>query len=141
MKKLFFLFSMILATSVAFAANLSGDDAIPGVAETNAANPVAGEIFFGTIGGDRNCTLQMPYGASAGFYSFHNYTRVTRFGSYNAKTRTLVINAYEERTGKYVGKFVGQLTTIAWGLHRYKGVFTNYKGGKVNFNLEEQPHD
>lgn len=111
------------------------------VAEMEATNPVAGGIFYGTIGGDSDCTLQMPFGTSAGYYSFLNYTRVIRFGSYNAKTRSLVINAYEERTGKYVGKFVGKLTVDRMGIYHYKGVFTNTKGGKVNFDLEKEVHD
>lgn len=141
MKKLFILFAVIFATSVAHAVCFSNNVITPVVDELQASNPVAGELFYGKIGGDSNCPLMMPYGSFAGYYTFLDYTRDTRFGSYNAKTRTLVINAYEQGTGKYIGKFVGKLTSIGWGLHRYKGVFTNYRGGKVNFDLEQQAHD
>lgn len=140
MKRLFIIISMVVATSLTFAAN-GGNEGMTSVAEMEATNPVAGGIFYGTIGGDSDCTLQMPLGTSAGYYSFLNYTRVVRFGSYNAKTRSLVINAYEERTGKYVGKFVGKLTVDRMGIYHYKGVFTNTKGGKVNFDLEKEVHD
>lgn len=137
MKKLFVLFAVMLATSVAHAACFTNNEVTPGIDEVQAVNPVAGSLFEGSIGGDNNCFLSMPYGSEAGYYTFLNYSRDIRFGSYNAKTRTLVINAYEQGTGKYIGKFVGKLTSIGGGFHRYKGVFTNYKGGKVNFNLEE----
>ena len=143
--------------------------------ENDAVDPVAGAVFFGTIGGDSNCILVMPDGSEAGYYSFLNYTRDARFVSYNANTHTLVINVYEHKentnrernqnssrgefqgipiqknkqekalqqsrtTGQYIGKFVGTFTSNGRGLHRYKGVFTNYKGGKVNFDLQEQAH-
>ena len=128
---------MILATSMANAATFSWDETIASVDEVQATNPAAGYLFWGTIGGDDGCSLEMPYGNRAGSYTFLNYTRITRFGSYNPKTRSLVINAYEVGTGKYIGKFVGKLTKDRDGFFQYRGVFTNYKGGKVNFNLME----
>ena len=175
MKKLFVLFAVMLVTSMAHATCFTNNDVTPGINEVQAVNPVAGAVFFGTIGGDSNCILVMPDGARAGYYSFLNYTRDARFGSYNANTHTLIINVYEHKentnsgrnqnssrgefqgipiqknkqekalqqsgtTGQYIGKFVGTLTSNGRGLHRYKGVFTNYKGGKLNFELQEQAH-
>lgn len=137
MKKLLVLFAVMLATPVIHAACFTSNEVTPSVDEMQAVNPVPGDIFVGSIGGDDSCFLMMPNGSETGYYTFLNYTRDIRFGSYNTKTRTLVINAYEQGTGKYIGKFVGKLTSIGGEFHRYKGVFTNYKGGKVNFNLEE----
>ena len=102
-----------------------------------AGNPVEGYYFIGTIGGDQQAYLSMPSGGMMnGEYKFINYTRKCKFGSYNPQTRTLTILAYENGSKKYIGKFVGKVSFDHWGCPFYKGVFTNYKGGKVNFNLE-----
>ena len=138
MKKLFVLFAVIFATSVTHATCFTDNILIPGVDEMQDYNPVAGGVFYGTIGGDHNCVLAMPSGSRAGYYTFLNTTRTTRFGSYSAKTYTLVINAYERKTGKYIGKFVGKISAIGYERCRYKGVFTNYKGGQVKFDLSER---
>ncbi len=139
MKKLFLLLLILATTEVVSAGTFTKLAMIPGVTDVQAANPAAGGMFQGSIGGDDGCVLQMPDGAVPGYYTFLNYSRITRFGSYNSKTHTLIINAYEERSGKYVGKFVGKLTEFKLGYHHYKGVFTNTKGGKVNFDLWETP--
>lgn len=97
-------------------------------------NPVDGCYFVGRIGGDNDAWLQMPYGNGYGQYKFINYVRNIRFGSWNSRTSTLIINAYEKGSGKYIGRFVGKIT-YNHGYPEYKGVFTNYKGGKVNFSL------
>lgn len=104
--------------------------------QTMAPNPVSGYYFYGSIGGDDGAYLTMPSGNSMGTYKFINYTRNIKFTSYNPNTGALIISAYEQGTGKYIGKFVGTLIRSKYG-NKYTGVFTNYKGGKVNFNLED----
>ena len=98
-------------------------------------NPVEGYTFCGRIGGDDYCTLQMPSGRYMGYYTFLNYERNVKFGSWNSRSNTLVMNAYEKGSGKYIGKFVGKIT-YSYGCPRYTGTFTNYKGGKVSFKLD-----
>ncbi len=137
MKRLFLSLVVLAMTTMIPAASSTIDETIADASEVQAGNPVDGAMFEGSIGGDHYCLLVMPYGSGTGYYTFLNYSRIIRFGSYNAKTKTLILNAYEEGTGKYIGKFVGKLTYRTRDFHRYKGVFTNYKGGKVNFNLEE----
>ena len=137
MKRLFLSLVVLAMAPILSASSFTNEEMIAAASEVQAGNPVAGAMFEGSIGGDSFCFLMMPYGSDTGYYTFLNYSRVLRFGSYNAKTQTLVLNAYEEGTGKYIGKFVGKLTFRNRVFHRYKGVFTNYKGGKVNFNLEE----
>jgi len=112
------------------------DKANAQVGVATASNPASGSFFLGTIGGDYGAYLSMPYGGGMGTYKFVDYTRNIQFTSYDPNTRSLILSAYEEGTGKYIGKFVGTLTRQGHG-YGYKGVFTNYKGGKVNFNLVE----
>lgn len=101
-------------------------------AERAQGNPCSGDFYYGTIGGDNHCQVNMPSNYSIGYYTFTNYTRDLAFESYDPSTRTLILTAYEQGTGKYVGKFVGKYGRDG----NYKGVFTNYKGGKVNFDLD-----
>ena len=108
----------------------------PAAPAVSAGNPVSGMAFIGSIGGDNGAYLEMPSGSRMGSYRFINFTRNTKFTSYNPSTGALVISAYELGTGKYIGKFVGTLKKLKYG-YKYTGTFTNYKGGKVNFNLED----
>ena len=94
------------------------------------ANPLTGAYWCGRIGGDYNAWLQFD-SYSYGNYGFLNMTRNLKFVSYNSRNRSLILNAYERGTGKYIGKFVGKYSNS-----RYTGTFTNYKGGKVTFDLE-----
>lgn len=55
--------------------------------------------------------------------------RKVKMGSYDSSTNTLILNEYFTN-GKYVGDFVG-----TWKNGVYQGVFTNTKGGSVNFKL------
>lgn len=104
--------------------------------QATAPNPASGYYFIGSIGSDNGASLTMPSGNSKGSYNFIQYTRDIKFTSYNPNTGALILSAYEQGTGKYIGKFVGTLTRSKYG-NKYTGVFTNYKGGKVNFNLED----
>lgn len=93
------------------------------------ANPLTGAYWCGRIGGDNAAWLQFDNNRS-GSYGFLNMTRKLKFVSYNSRNRSLILNAYEKGTGKYIGKFVGKYSN-----ERYTGTFTNYKGGKVTFDL------
>ena len=104
--------------------------------QATAPNPASGYYFIGSIGSDNGASLTMPSGNSKGSYNFIQYTRDIKFTSYNPNTGALILSAYEQGTGKYIGKFVGTLTRLKYGF-KYTGVFTNYKGGKVNFSLED----
>ncbi len=97
----------------------------------SAANPLAYSYFCGRIGGDNNAWLQFDNNIN-GSYGFLNYTRILKFTSYNNRNGSLVLTAYERGTRKYIGKFVGKYSSYN---SRYTGTFTNYKGGKVTFDL------
>ena len=108
------------------------DPIIAHEAERAQGNPCSGDFYFGTIGGDNHCQVNMPTSHSMGNYTFLNFTRNLAFQSYDPRTRTLTLTAYERGSGKYIGKFVGKYGRDG----NYKGVFTNYKGAKVNFDLD-----
>lgn len=84
--------------------------------------------LYGRIGGDNYAELH--YHGGTGYYTFIGYTRIVRWGSYNRNTGQLILKGYDENNGKYIGQFVGKVIA-----GRYKGTFTNYKGGKVTFDL------
>lgn len=98
-------------------------------------------LFYmvGRIGGDSNCTLYCQ--GNEGYYTFINYQRDLRYSSYNSSNGKLILEAYEQGTGKYIGEFNGNITGPSTGSYRYKGTFTNYKGGQVTFDLKEAPWD
>lgn len=75
--------------------------------------------------------------------------RRLEFESWDKKTGRLVLRAYEQNSDKFIGKFdgiyeYGNATEgeydddgeeIVHWVESYDGVFTNYKGAKVNFHL------
>lgn len=85
--------------------------------------------FRGKIGGEKNCPLQI--GKDGGYYVVASGKKSLTFTDYDAKTTELTIDAFKPDGVKYIGRFVGKVTGKT-----YKGVFTNDKGGKVNFDLE-----
>lgn len=125
---LFLVFSLVSVPSI----NSTGltEPELPNIASIT-SNPLAGWYYCGRIGGDNNAWLEF-FDNNNGKYIFLNMTRNLRFVSYNNKTHSLVLNSYERGTGKYLGKFVGKYYNA-----RYTGTFTNYKGGKVTFDLSD----
>lgn len=101
-----------------------------------ARNPLDGHDMVGEIGG-ASSQLRMWNNLSSycGYYEYLNMTRNVKFSSYNAKTGTLVLSAYQQGSGKYIGKFVGKVS-YSYNCPSYRGTFTNYKGAKVRFYFE-----
>lgn len=98
---------------------------------SDAKNPHRDHFSFrGRIGGDKKATLTLDDGE--GDYTFINFKRNITVDTYSEATGHLVISAWYQSNGNYVGKFDG---TYRNGV--YKGVFTNTKGGKVDFELRE----
>ena len=85
--------------------------------------------FRGKIGGEKNCPLQIS--KDGGYYVVASGKKTLVFSDYDAKTTELTIDAFKPDGVKFIGRFVGKVTGKT-----YKGVFTNDKGGKVNFDLE-----
>ncbi len=100
-----------------------------GSSAADGANPLKGEhTFTGKIGGDDNALLSLTDGA--GSYTVINAARSAKVDKFDAATGRLIVKAMELNTQKHIGAFDG---TFKNG--RYKGVFTNTKGGKVDFDL------
>lgn len=83
--------------------------------------------MLGRLGGDNNSHIVLN--GNTGWVSFTNYKRNLRLASYNEATGRLVLKAYEQGTGKYIGTFDGTYESGS-----YQGVFTNYKGARIDFN-------
>lgn len=104
-----------------------------------------GGYMIGRIGGDDGAVLNLSENG-VGTYEFNGYTRTVKWGSYNKATGTLILKAYDSR-GRYIGHFEGRVTQSSYRLthpekmtivlDKYKGTFTNTKGGKVTFELED----
>lgn len=90
--------------------------------------------LHGSIGGANDAIFTLSGINNDGFTSFTvsgvRNERKLRFGSYDKQSGKLIIQEYFTN-GQYVGDFVG---TYKNGV--YEGVFTNTKGGKVNFRLQ-----
>ncbi len=98
---------------------------------TSGDNPLAETYCRGRIGGDYDAWLQFD-NSSSGSYGFLQFVRIVKFVSYNNSNHSLILNAYEQGSGKFIGKFVGK----CFNTH-FTGTFTNYKGGQVTFDLDE----
>jgi hypothetical protein len=66
-----------------------------------------------------------------GTYSYYNgsVVRNIQVQSYSP-SGSVLIYAYDRSNGSYVGRLDGTMSN-----GRIKGVFTNYKGAKVNFDM------
>ena len=84
--------------------------------------------FIGKIGEDNNCTLNINEGQ--GTYTVAVGERIITVDSYDYNTGKLTILAYFKTKGNALGRFEG-----VYKDGEYSGVFTNTKGGQVNFNL------
>lgn len=84
--------------------------------------------FIGKIGEDNNCTLNINEGQ--GTYTVAVGERIITVDSYDYNTGKLTILAYFKAKGNALGRFEG-----VYKDGEYSGVFTNTKGGQVNFNL------
>ena len=134
MKHLFALLLLVLCMGVtpAFAATPTMPDT------EQAPGGIKGycSYFSGSIGNDYDCYLGIWNGE--GFYNYNggSIERNLKVTQLNAQTGKLVFKAYDKR-GRYVGQFVGKITIInkRTGEERLTGVFTNTKGGKVNFDM------
>ena len=89
----------------------------------------------GTIGvsldGKMNYDGLLDEGEASFSLSGTKVVRKLKLGSYDVSTNKLVMKEYDLRD-TYLGDFVG-----TWKNGTYKGIFTNTKGGKVDFNLKE----
>ena len=143
MKNILFVLLFFTFTNVASEGNFITKELAPRITEVEAANPAAGRVFYGVIGGKDDCTLKMPNGSLKGYYKYLGMTRSLRFGSYDRSTKVLTLKAYQQSNGKYIGQFVGKLSNNKdWtGLYSYKGEFTNYNGYSVKFDLDEPMWD
>ena len=87
--------------------------------------------FTGSIGAEGSMTID---GYGGGFYSYDNngtiLTRNIKVKSYDKNTGHLLIEGYD-KSGNYVGLFDGYTRND----NSYSGTFTNYKGGKAEFQL------
>ena len=90
--------------------------------------------FTGTIGSTGNMTINSQ---GSGSYSYINngisLTRSIKIKSFDKASGHLIIEGYDN-SGNYVGQFDGYTKNNSL----YSGVFTNYKGGTVEFRLEAQ---
>ena len=86
-------------------------------------------VFYGTIGDDPSAVLTLNNGV--GTYSYYNgsVVRNIQVQSYSPSGAVLIY-AYDRSNGSYVGRLDGTMSN-----GRIKGVFTNYKGAKVNFDM------
>ena len=67
--------------------------------------------------------------------------RRLEFVSYDKKTKRLILKA-KDKKGKYIGQFSGIYKSEKYTedgeqlqYDKYKGIFTNYKGVKIDFDL------
>ncbi len=97
-------------------------------AQPKQQTPSLSKTFYGRIGGDEGCILFIN--GTHGYYTFLNYSRNVKLKSYDPGSGRMVVNGYEEGSGKYIGKFVG-----TYNGSRYSGTFTNYKGISISFDL------
>lgn len=88
-----------------------------------------GYSFAGTIGNDKDCILTFVNGE--GSYVISIGQRWAHVESYDPATGKFVVRAFMKSTGHSIGLFTG---TYKDGV--YKGVFENFNGGKVNFDLK-----
>lgn len=119
----------IESRTITYYPNALGDETPEPAPATKAFNPkVGGYSFSGTIGGDKNAILTFCDGS--GHYVISYATRICEVESYDKATGKLIIRGYAKKGAPILGRFNG---TYKNGV--YTGVFTNTKGGKVNFNL------
>lgn len=89
--------------------------------------------MYGTIGGEGELHFYSN-NSSASTYSYDcngvYATRSLRLSSYDSNSGKLILKSYDINNGKYIGQLVGTYTG-----NTYTGIFTNYKGGKVNFKF------
>lgn len=90
-----------------------------------------GYSFTGTIGSDENCVVTFANGE--GTYTVSVGQRILFVDRYDPASGKLVLRAFMKSSGKSIGHFTGIYKDGV-----YKGVFENYNGGKVNFNLKQQ---
>jgi hypothetical protein len=88
----------------------------------------------GKFGGADDAVLTYDQATDDGVIEFTingvKNVRKVKMGSYNKNTHSLILKEYYVN-GKYVGDFDG-----VWKDGVYQGVFTNTKGGSVNFTLQ-----
>lgn len=84
--------------------------------------------FVGSIGGDKNVILTLNNGE--GQVKLSSGVRMIETDTYDANTGKLVLRSFF-KNGSMVGHYDGTMNN---GM--YTGVFTNLKGGKVNFSLK-----
>ena len=91
--------------------------------------------FTGNIGAEGSMTID---GYGGGFYSYDNngaiLTKSIKVKSYDKNTGHLLIESYD-KSGNYVGLFDGYTRND----NSYSGTFTNYIGGKLEFQLNAEP--
>jgi hypothetical protein len=87
-------------------------------------------VYYGTIGDDHSAILTLNNGVGTYSYYNGNIVRYIEVQSYTPSGK-VVIYAYDRTNGAYVGRLDGVLTS-----GRIKGVFTNSKGAKVNFDMQ-----
>lgn len=113
-----------------FSPYLTGDIAAPNVKQS----AKFGLSLTGKFGGADDAVLTYDDKTDDGIIEFTingvKNVRKVRMGSYDSSTNTLILNEYFTN-GKYVGDFRG-----TWKNGVYQGVFTNTKGGSVNFKLQ-----
>lgn len=84
--------------------------------------------FRGTIGGEKDCPLQI--GKEGGYYVVKSGKKQLVFGDYDPSSGELIVDAFKLDKDVYIGRFTGKVTGKT-----YKGTFVNSKGGKVNFDF------
>lgn len=113
-----------------FVPSVTGD--VSGAEEETAES--FGLNLTGKFGGADDAVLTYDETADDGVIEFTingvKNVRKVKMGSYNKNTHVLILREYFV-SGKYVGDFDG-----IWKDGVYKGVFTNTKGGSVNFTLQ-----
>ena len=91
--------------------------------------------YTGIIGAAGNMTIDSKGGGSYTYTSNEtSFTRSIKVKSYDRTSGHLLIESYN-KSGDYVGLFDGYTSSNS----SYSGIFTNYKGGTVEFRLYAKP--
>lgn len=118
-----------------FSPYLTGGISAPNVEEV----AQFGLNLSGVFGGSDDAVLTYDDKTDDGVVEFTvngvKNVRKVKMGSYDSVTNTLIMNEFYT-SGKYVGDFKG-----TWKDGVYQGVFTNTKGGSVNFKLQGTGND
>lgn len=101
-----------------------------GIAGLNPENATLN--FKGSIGGEKNATLELKSGK--GEYTLSYGTRTVEFYSYNPASGSLVLKAFTKSTKQYIGHFKGFVTEDN-GKFAYKGYFINESGSSVEVEM------